>query len=446
MATNRPLQSVVLTSSATTVTFSGIDQSYTDLVIVVNASHSNATTANMTLVCNGDTASNYTSNRLLGSGSAASAASQGAGFAMVGDIDANTFTSVININNYSNSSNYKHILSKTGNTGAYLGIYSSIWRGSTGTSKEAINSITIGYNGSGTFSAGCTFDLYGISAGSQKAMGGDVVATDGTYWYHAFNYSGTFTPISALSVDVLVVAGGGGGAGMSGGSSCGGGGGGAGGLVYYSSQSLAAYSARPIVVGAGGVGGASGSNNGTNGTDSSFATLTSSVGGGGGGTSGTNGLNGGSGGGAGQGSGGTPRSGGTATAGQGNAGGGSTGLGGAGGGGAGAVGGTTNDNLGRTGGAGINTYSTWHTATRTGASGYVAGGGGGGHSLYGPTSGVAGGAGGGGTSGYYSPNPYGMGNPTPGTANTGGGGGAAGGTNMPGGKGGSGLVIVRYAV
>jgi hypothetical protein len=49
--------------------------------------------------------------------------------------------------------------------------------------------------------------------------------TDGTYWYHTFVSSGTFTPQKAISCDYLVVAGGGGG-----GQDDNGAGGGAGGL------------------------------------------------------------------------------------------------------------------------------------------------------------------------------------------------------------------------
>lgn len=456
MATNRPLQSVVLTSSATTVTFSGIDQSYTDLVIVVNASHSNATTSNMTLVCNGDTASNYTSNRLLGSGSAASGASQGAGYAMVGDIDANTFTSVININNYSNSSNYKHILSKTGNTGAYLGIYSSIWRGGLGTSTEPINSITIGYNGSGTFSAGCTFHLYGIRAGSQKAMGG-VVTTDGTYWYHTFNTSGTFTALQALTADFLVVAGGGGGACSNvGGLGMGGGGAGGyrtsvgtsgGGASAETALSLLNGSSYSVLIGAGGLGGIaneSGGPHASNGSNSVFGSITS-TGGGHGGNQNSATTSGGSGGGApGNAAGQSPGSG---TSGQGYAGGSASDFtAGSGGGGAGAVGvasGTGGAGKAGAGGAGISSSISGSSVARGGGGGGSANVNSGGT----PTAGAGGtGGGGAGSVGVNSAITPGGG---AGTVNTGGGGGAGGSANTSygyGGNGGSGVVIVRYAV
>jgi hypothetical protein len=100
-----------------------------------------------------------------------------------------------------------------------------------------------------------TFYLYGVSKlGTTPAIvpyatGGDTIMTDGTYWYHAFTSSGTFTPTKGLSCDVLVVAGGG-----AGGAELIGGGGGAGGRYCISAQSLASGTGYTVTVGAGGAG------------------------------------------------------------------------------------------------------------------------------------------------------------------------------------------------
>jgi hypothetical protein len=73
------------------------------------------------------------------------------------------------------------------------------------------------FTGSTAFVQYSTFYLYGVAKlGTTPAIvpyatGGDTIMTDGTYWYHAFTSSGTFTPAKGLSCDVLVVAGGGGG-------------------------------------------------------------------------------------------------------------------------------------------------------------------------------------------------------------------------------------------
>lgn len=297
---------------------------------------------------------------------------------------------------------------------------------------------------SGLFKAGSTFSVYGIAdtnaspSLAPKAEGGNIIATDGTYWYHAFLSSGYFIPQLNLTTDILVVAGGGGGG------STNGGGGGAGGLSGFSSQQLSKL-AYQIVVGAGGIGGTSGGGRATNGGNSKFGSLSDSIGGGGGGGySLSNGLSGGSGGG-GAGS-DSPGSGGSGTSGQGYNG--KTSVGDQVGGGGGGASASANS---KDGAVGSIAYSSWGLATKTGqfVSGtyYYAGGGGGGtNSGAGGDALVAGIGGlGGGASGK---NQASLGQPLPGTANTGGGGGGSGGNGSSafGGNGGSGIVIVRYSV
>jgi hypothetical protein len=263
--------------------------------------------------------------------------------------------------------------------------------------------------------------------------------------YVASTWKKLTTTAYTYTAESLVIAGGGGGG--SDNSNGGAGGGGAGGLLYSSSVAISSGTAYTVTVGAGGAGATAGSNaRGTNGNNSVFSSSTAIGGGaGGGGNSGggqSAGASGGSGGGA---DGNGSVSGGSGTSGQGNAGGsGGSGSGGVqspgGGGGAGAVGGNGGGSVGN-GGAGVNTYSTWATATSTGASGYYAGGGGGGQDNFrGPGTGGAGGGATGGVGGSTGP---------AGTVNTGGGAGGGpyggGGTGPAGGLGGSGIVIIRYA-
>ena len=428
-------------AGAASVTFSGIPQTgYTDLVVKYTARSTYTTfpgdAIDVRLTFNGSS-SGYSERMLYGTGSAAaSAATSGSFLNWAGTQTntaqtANTFaSSEIYIPNYTSSNNKSmsiDAVQENNATSSAARLVASLWANSA-----AITSLTLSPD-YGNFAQYSTFYLYGVAKlGTTPAIvpyatGGDTIMTDGTYWYHAFRSSGTFTPQKGLSCDVLVVAGGGGGA--SGGS---GGGGGAGGLQLLSAQSLSTTN-YSVTVGAGGA-------SDTQGNNSQLGALTASVGGGKGG-SGVPGGNGGSGGGAYPG-----EVGGTATSGQGNNG----GAGGTftspyssgGGGGAGAVGTAGNSAASQSGagGAGTNTYSAWLSVTGLGVSGYIAGGGGGGaNTQYGGTSG-AGGSGGGGAGG----NPG-----VAGTANTGGGGGGS--ATQPGGAGtggigGSGLVIVRYAV
>jgi hypothetical protein len=440
-------------AGASSVTFSGIPQTgYTDLVVKMSGRDGASSVIDGAVIrFNNDTTSgNYTARRLIGSGSAATSDTNNVGaFAVGNTATANTFSNCeFYIPNYTGSS-YKSVsfdnVAETNATTQYMGLAAFLW-----SNTAAITSIQISGESS-SFLQYSTFYLYGVAKlGTTPAIvpyatGGDTIMTDGTYWYHAFLSSGTFTPQKGLSCDVLVVAGGGGGGANRAG------GGGAGGLVSQTARSAANGIGYTVTIGAGGTGGIAAVSNGTSGSNTVFDTITSLGGGAGSGVSSSIGGSGGSGAGA---QGGATTAGGSAT--QGNSGGG-TGAGNAGGGGvasynaagggggAGAAGATGNTVSGQSGvgGIGLNTWSSWASVTSTGASGYFAGGGGGGGSNDGSPSGATAGAGG--TGGGGAGNQSGAG--VSGTANTGGGGG--GGANLPaqnGGAGGSGIVIVRYAV
>jgi hypothetical protein len=289
---------------------------------------------------------------------------------------------------------------------------------------------------------------------------GVVLVNNGGLCYLAFSATGanSFTvPSGVTTANVLVIAGGG-----AGGSGAWGGGGGAGAVVYGASYPLTPGATMNLSVGAGGLAGTASldpaTNRSNNGIDSWINSSSSFVAkGGGAGASfawgdnsavNRNGSNGGSGGGgtenAAGGAGGTstqtlPAN---ATVTYANAGGSTpatNNVSGGGGGGAGAVGANnTSSGVGGAGGAGINVYSSWFTALgQFGVGGFIAGGGGGGTN----NSRGAGGSGGGGTGADTTSTTAGNG-----AANTGSGGGGAtyNGSPLPGGNGGSGLIIFRF--
>jgi hypothetical protein len=441
------------------ISFSNIPQGYTDLVLKLSTrtTASGWTTTGLTLTFNGSSASVY-SRRSLYNTSAGSAGSNSTSSttSFVGGIvscgassTSNTFgTASIYIPNYSDF-NYKNISveSVSENNGTdtaqtyTFGLFAD---------PSPITSLTLTDANGGSFVQHSIATLYGVkdtiktAGNSIKATGGNI-AFDGTYVYHVFSTTGTFTPTQSLIADYLVVAGGGGGGGSIGGGYLGGGGGGAGGYrtsIGESALSLSA-TAYTVTVGGGGAGGTA--NRGSQGNNSVFDSITSTGGGYGGAQDATPiGGNGGSGGG-----GSTyigTVAGGTGVSGQGFAGGTSTAQAG-GGGGAGAAGtnGVNSPPTYGVGGVGSTSYSTWGLATGFGqnVSGtvYFAGGGGGGK-YFDAGAGPAGGLGGGGTGGAKETSSTGTG-----TANTGGGGGGAGGSagsNLSGAAGGSGIVIIRY--
>lgn len=446
------LQRITVTDPVSSVTFNSIPQTgYTDLKLVVST-RTNAGNNWGYITLNGSSSS-FTAKNIFGNGSSTYSQNRTdnilTGFYNQGTATANTFSNAeLYFPNYT-SSNYKSVsidfvTEDNSTSGAIAGMQAELW-----SNTAAITSIT--FTPYDSLVAGSTFSLYGIADvnttpnSAPKADGGDIIKSDGTYWYHAFTASGTFTPQVNLTCDILAVAGGG-----SGGSGNGGGGG-AGGLVYLSAQAVSA-SNQTVTVGAGGaakvwVGNVGTLGRGNPGTNSQFASLTAAIGGGGGGNFGNGSNNtaasgygsaGGNGGADSPGNGGLVPTVATGTAGQGNSGGTNTTIdtynAGGGGGGAGSAGGNASGSNGGVGGTGSNTYSSWLSVVSMGVSGYIAGGGGGGSN-----GGTGGSASGGGSAGG---NSVGAGNAT---ANTGGGSGGAGaGTSS--GNAGSGLVIIRYPV
>ena len=453
------LDTKTLGTAVPTVTFTSIPQGYTDLVLVAQPAISSGNDNMRIRVGNGsvDTGSNYSYTALTGNGSTAVSARASNETSILTDYNGymqttlGNNTKIINFQNYSNTTTFKTILTRSNNAPTGTDAMVSLWR-----STAAINTMTLSISGgAANFVVGSTFTIYGIAATSAgaKATGGDIY-TDSLYYYHVFDANGTFTPAQSISADVLVVAGGGGAGEVNGAA------GGAGGIFYATSQSLTATN-YTCTVGAGGAGTNSG--DGSDGGNSSFGALTVGVGGGGG--NGQNdpnaaGRTGGSGGAGGKTNitgtvaGAASTQTGTGGTGYGNAGGSTTGSGTAangtgGGGGAGAAGGAGNTSGSGAGGVGLATWSSWGAATGMGqnVSGtyYFAGGGGGSYDyrFFTSTAGAGGlgggsaGAGGNGNSG-----------PLNATANTGGGGGAYGyngsSSSIPGASGGSGVVIVRY--
>jgi hypothetical protein len=452
MSTYTPISTQTLSSAAASVTFSGIPQTYTDLVLVISAIQSTGADQQCRIQFNGDTGSNYSLTYIDGNGTSAvsgrnTSQTNMSVYYVASPGTASPITSIVQLQNYSNTTTNKTMLVRAGSTASVVSAYVGLWR-----NTAAITSLVVTPTSGGNLQSGSTFTLYGIGAGSPKAFGGDEVRTDGTYWYHIYRSSGVFAPMQNLSCDYVVVAGGGGGAA---------GGSGAGGFktsIGGSPLSLTAGSNNTVTIGGGGTGatlsyGASTAGR-TKGTNSVFSTITATGGGGagagpdasGGGTD-TN-LSGGSGGGATYSSGNAKY--GLGTSGEGNNGGqdvfDNPPYSGAGGGGAGAVG-QNNQSSSVAGNGGAGTFNAITNAALvgqlSGGNYYLAGGGGGGiYGLAGSGTGGTGGLGGGGN-GCNGTSGTDVGQN--GTANTGGGAGGSS-ADATGRAGGSGIVVVRYTV
>lgn len=358
MANHVLLEKITLGATASSVTFNSIPQTgYTDLKVVVSARSTRGASDDGAVIRFNSSSTSFNVKQLYSTGS--SAAATGGAYAGIGTFPAasstaSAFGSIeIYIPNYTSSS-YKSYTSDSTmeNNATYseADLIGGLW-----SNTAAITSITIACGNGGNLAQYSTFSLYGISNAATTpvyapmASGGDIIQSDGTYWYHAFlNGTKYFTPAKGLSCDILMIAGGG-----AGGIGDYGGGGGAGGLLTYSGQVLNSGTSYQIVVGAGGTG--SRTSSVANGGNTTFTGLTTAIGGGGGGCYSpvAGAFNGGSGGGATGGYGNF----GTGTSGQGYSGGTSTWYSAGGGGGSGGAG--TEGNSSPSGYGGVGTTSAF---------------------------------------------------------------------------------------
>ena len=161
-ATYEPIATTTISSAVSVVTFSSIPSTYTDLVLVTNATAASA--RDVVIRINSDTGTNYSYTYLDGTGTAASSGRQ----------TSQTFQSLDNYGyletgqgqmllahfmNYANTTTYKTTISRSANSANGTSAVVGLWR-----STSAINRIDI-YAGTAmaNITSG-TFTLYGIAA------------------------------------------------------------------------------------------------------------------------------------------------------------------------------------------------------------------------------------------------------------------------------------------
>jgi hypothetical protein len=159
-STMTPIATSTLSTTGTTITFSSIPQTYTDLVIVCGNLLYVTGNDDAFVRFNSDTGTNYSWTQINGNGTSA-ASNRGTSDTGIRSINGmsttNVGTAIINVQNYSNSTTYKTTLSRhsTGFAGAFVGL----WR-----NTAVITSVTVINLGSGGFASGSTFTLYGVKA------------------------------------------------------------------------------------------------------------------------------------------------------------------------------------------------------------------------------------------------------------------------------------------
>jgi hypothetical protein len=158
-ATYEPIATTTLGSAQASVTFSSITGTYTDLILVVNGTITSGG-ENFLIQFNGDTAANYSDTRLGGNGSAAFSTRTSSQTSMVAaNIYSGQGTIIFQIQNYSNTTTYKTLLSRVSYASNVVSSHVGLWR----KTPEAITSIYMILSGQ-NFSSGTSFTLYGIKA------------------------------------------------------------------------------------------------------------------------------------------------------------------------------------------------------------------------------------------------------------------------------------------
>lgn len=157
---------VTLSAAASSITFTGIPGSYTDLVLVASGLQATLQDGMAIQVGNTtiDTGTNYSATILQGTGSVAQSAREtSVNYINGGLVDATTIgNNIFHFMNYSNSTTYKTVLTRADVSSWLTRTTVGLWR-----STSAINTIKIGSgNGAGGFgrnlNAGFTATLYGI--------------------------------------------------------------------------------------------------------------------------------------------------------------------------------------------------------------------------------------------------------------------------------------------
>jgi hypothetical protein len=150
-----------LGSAASTVTFSSIPSTYTDLVLV--AAPLSSAAEEMVMQFNGDTSAVYSATILWGSGTAAgsirSTAQNSAVLNYYGSVGSTQNNQLFSIMNYANTTTFKTVIGRANRSDSGVDATVALWR-----NTAAINSVALKLKNSNNFLTGSTFNLYGIKA------------------------------------------------------------------------------------------------------------------------------------------------------------------------------------------------------------------------------------------------------------------------------------------
>jgi hypothetical protein len=162
-STMTPIATNTLTAAAASVTFSNLPQTYTDLVLVINAGASALEDIGCRL--NSDTGSNYSTTIFAGNGSSPSTGriSNATNIGLTSNAylpTAVSSTHIVHFMNYSNSTTYKTVLCRGASASSGTEVIVGLWRNTSAITTIYLYGRNSGYN----FLSGSSFTLYGVKA------------------------------------------------------------------------------------------------------------------------------------------------------------------------------------------------------------------------------------------------------------------------------------------
>jgi hypothetical protein len=157
--TYTPIASVTLSATASEVVFSGLPQTFRDLILVMAPKRTTSGSNTIRVQFNGDSGSNYSWVTMSGNGSTASSSTGSDTNLLAGDIDSSYFnTQTVQIMDYSVTNKHKTVLvrrNRNDRTSADAGRWAN---------TAAVTSIRIFDASSDTFTSGSTFTIFGVIA------------------------------------------------------------------------------------------------------------------------------------------------------------------------------------------------------------------------------------------------------------------------------------------
>ena len=166
-STYTPIATTTASGSVSSITFTGISGSYTDILLVCNAYYTTSSRTSFSIqVGNGliDTGTNYSWTGLYGNGTtAASGRATSQTYTYGGVISGVPCTFLVHLLNYSNTTTYKTFLTRGNSLGSSAS--EDVWAGANlWRSTSAINQVKVYVGNGSNFTSDSVFTLYGITA------------------------------------------------------------------------------------------------------------------------------------------------------------------------------------------------------------------------------------------------------------------------------------------